>query len=314
MILVTGANGFVGNAVVLALGEGEARGAVRSSLSSCGNCVVGDIDSRTNWLAALDGITTVVHTAARVHIMDDRSDNPLSEYRRVNVDGTLNLARQAESKGVHRFIFLSSIKVNGEFSEGGVFTADDVPRPMDSYAVSKMEAEIGLREIARKGGMEVVIIRPPLVYGPGVKANFLTMMRWLQKGVPLPFGAIHNRRSLVGLDNLVDLIVACTNHPAAANQTFLVSDDDDLSTTQLLSKVGCCLGKKPMLLPVPQKLLQLVLFLLGRKDFAQRLCGSLQVDITKTKELLGWQPPVTVDVSLQKTVGAYLSGKNYEGG
>ena len=244
----------------------------------------------------------MIHTAARVHVMHDAATDPLSEYRRVNVQGTLHFARQAAAAGVKRFVFLSSIKVNGEATQvGQTFMADDAPAPQDPYGISKMEAEAGLREISAQTGMDVVIIRPPLVYGSGVKANFAAMMRWLSCGVPLPLGAItHNRRSLVALDNLVDLIVTCITHPAAANQTFLVSDGEDLSTTDLLRRMGQALGKPARLLPVPPALLKLGAALLGKPELAQRLCGSLQVDISKTRQLLGWCPPLSVDEGLRR--------------
>jgi UDP-glucose 4-epimerase len=234
--------------------------------------------------------------------MNDTESDPLSAFRTVNVEGTLNLARQAAAAGVQRFIFISSIKVNGEgTTPGSAFTADDEPAPADPYGVSKMEAEQGLRELAAQTSMDVVIIRPVLVYGPGVKANFLNMMRWLDKGIPLPFGAIYNSRSLVALDNLVDLVLTCIEHPAAANQTFLVSDGDDLSTTELLSKMAKALNKPARLIPVPSWMLQGGAALLGKKGLSQRLCGSLQVDIAKTRNLLGWVPPVSVDAALAAT-------------
>jgi len=239
--------------------------------------------------------------------MNDQSADPLTEFRKVNVDGTLNLARQAAAAGVKRFIFISSIKVNGEDTLlGRPYTAFDVPAPLDPYAISKFEAEVGLKALAAEIGIEVVIIRPVLVYGPGVKANFRSMMAWLCKGVPLPLGAIHNKRSLVALDNLVDLIVTCIDHPAAANQTFLVSDGDDLSMTQLLRALGGALNKPARLIPVPPWLIQSAAAVLGRKAVAQRLCGSLQVDMSHTCETLGWRPPVSVDQALAKTAEAYL--------
>ena len=264
--------------------------------------LVSDLSVDTDWSLALLGVSQVVHAAARVHVMQDAALDALTEYRRVNVQGTLNLARQAAATGVKRFIFLSSVKVNGEATQPGqFFTADDAPSPQDPYGISKMEAVEGLREIAARTGMEVVIIRPPLVYGPGVKANFQAMTRWLVRGAPLPFAAItHNRRSLVALDNLVDLIVTCIHHPAAANQTFLVSDGEDLSTTDLLRRMGHALGKPARLLPVPPALLKLEATLLGKPEMAQRLCGSLQVDISKTRQLLGWSPPVSVDEGLRR--------------
>jgi UDP-glucose 4-epimerase len=236
--------------------------------------------------------------------MADKAADPLEEFRRVNVQGTLNLARQAAAAGVRRFVFISSIKVNGEATQlGRSFTADDAPAPLDAYGVSKMEAEQGLRELAAQTGMEVIIIRPPLVYGPGVKANFAAMMRWLQRGVPLPLGAIHNQRSLVALDNLVDLIVTCHTHPAAANQTFLVSDGEDVSTSELLRRMGQALDRPARLLPVPQSWLKLAAAMVGKSDVAQRLCGSLQVDISKTRQLLSWTPPLSLDQGLKRAAG-----------
>lgn len=314
MVLLTGASGFVGRAVQARLSASHAvelAVAVRHPLPGLPASIVmrkiSGIDSATDWSAAVAGVNVVIHSAARVHVMSDQSADPLVEFRKVNVEGTLNLARQAAAAGVTRFIFISSIKVNGEGSAlGKPFTADDIPAPADPYGISKMEAEQGLQELAAETGMEVVIIRPVLVYGPGVKANFHSMMSWLNKGIPLPLGAISNKRSLVALDNLVDLIVTCMDHPAAANQTFLVSDGEDLSTTELLYRMAAALGRPARLLPIPVRLLELSASLLGQRAIAQRLCGSLQVDIRKTNELLEWTPPLTVDEALRKTAAHFL--------
>jgi len=314
MILVTGATGFVGAALVAGLARDgvETRACVRRDGATMPDSVetvrIGGLTADADWSRALAGVGVMVHAAARVHVMDDRASDPLAEFRRINVQGTLNLARQAAAAGVRRFVFISSIKVNGEATKLGIpFSADDIPAPLDPYGVSKMEAEQGLREIAAQTGMEVVIIRPPLVYGPGVKANFRAMMHWLTRGVPLPLGAIHNRRSLVALDNLVDLIVSCLDHPAAANQTFLVSDGEDLSTTQLLRRMGRALGKPVRLIPVPPALIKVGATLMGKRAVAQRLCDSLQVDISKTRRLLGWSPLLSVDEGLKKAAQGYLA-------
>lgn len=262
----------------------------------------------TDWSKALTDVKVVVHAAARVHVMRDAVAEPLAAFRLVNVEGTLNLARQAALAGVQRFVFISSIKVNGEATcAGHPFLADDEPRPADPYGISKAEAERGLRALAAETGMDMVIIRPTLVYGPGVKGNFLSMMQWLNKAVPLPFGAIHNNRSLVALDNLVDLIATCIEHPAAANQVFLVSDDEDVSTTELLRRMGEALGKPARLLPLPAWLLSTCALMLGKRALSQRLCGSLQADIAKTKKLLGWSPPVNMSDGLKGTARHFLN-------
>lgn len=305
--LITGASGFVGRAVSNELelrGEQVVRAVRREQPNSL---VVGDIDSNTCWREAVSMCEAVIHLAARVHVLGDKSADPLEEFRRVNVAGTANLARQAAAAGVRRFVFLSSIKVNGESTEAGVpFTADDTPAPKDPYGVSKHEAEQVLHQIAADTGMEVVIIRPPLVYGPGVKANFESMMRWLARGVPLPLAAVtQNRRSLVALDNLVDLIVTCLNHPAAANQTFLVSDGEDLSTADLLKRMGAALGCPARLFHLPPGLLKLGAALVRKPGIYQRLCGSLQLDIAKTRQLLGWSPLVSVDEELRRAAEGF---------
>ncbi len=309
-VLLTGASGFVGGAVasrLLACPGTELIVAVRSKLGGIPAFVsvtqFTELDGATDWSESLEGVDVIIHTAARVHVMTDTSNDPLRAYREVNVNGTLNLASQAVQAGVRRFVFVSSIKVNGEATQPGqIFSADDVPSPMDPYGVSKLEAEQGLREIEAQTGMEVVIVRPPLVYGPGVKANFAAMMRWVARGIPLPLGAIHNARSMVALDNLVDLLVNCINHPAAAGKTFLVSDGEDVSTTELLRRTANAMGKKALLLPVPALVFKWGAVILGKYDVAQRLTGSLQVDITKTRRLLGWNPPLTLDQGLKKAV------------
>ena len=262
-----------------------------------------DLSSTTDWLPALQEISAVVHCAARVHVMQETEGDPLSAFRAVNVDGALNLARQAAIAGVKRFVFISSVKVNGEATQPGrAFTEVDAPDPQDAYGVSKHEAELGLRQIASDTGMEVVIIRPPLVYGRGVKANFAALMRAVQRGWPLPLGAVHNQRSLVALDNLVDFIITCITHPQAANQTFLVSDGQDLSTTGLVRGMAQAAGVPARLLPVPVWALQAGATLLGKGDAVQRLCGNLQVDISEARNLLGWVPPVSVEEGLRRAM------------
>ncbi len=311
-VLVTGASGFVGHALWNKLSHTtdlSVIGTVRVAAAANPLLVpVGELAAHSDWSPVLRGIEVVIHAAARVHVMNERAVNPLTEYRRVNVQGTLRLAQQAAVAGARRFIFISSIKINGEATETGqLFCADDAPKPADAYGISKMEAEKGLREIAAQTGMEVVIIRPPLVYGPGVKANFESMMRWLARGLPLPLAsATENRRSLVALENLVDLIVRCIEHPAAANQTFMVSDGEDLSTADLLRRLGSALGHPARLVAVPIPLVTFGAGLVGKRGVAQRLCGSLQVDIRKNKLLLNWEPPVTVNTGLRLAAERFL--------
>jgi len=311
-VLVTGANGFVGSALCARLRRDGVfvRGAVRSLSSQpddVDTVAIGSLSLNSDWTVALKTVEQVVHLAARVHVMNDKSPDPLAEFRRVNVEGTAAIARQAAAEGVKRFVFLSSVKVNGEFTEvGQPFIANDVPAPEDPYGVSKHEAEQLLRQIAAETGMEVVIIRPPLVYGPGVKANFESMMRLLASGVPLPLAAVtQNRRSLVALDNLVDLIVSCLHHPAAANQTFLVSDGEDISTAGLLKRMGAAMGKPVRLFYVTPALLKLGASLLNRPSIYQRLCCSLRLDIAKTRQLLGWIPPVSLDEGLRRAAEGF---------
>lgn len=307
-LLVTGANGFVGAAVCRhALAKGLAvRAAVRATdmavPAEAQTVLVGAMDAQTVWTQALQGCHAVVHTAARVHVMNESAADPLSEFRRVNVEGTLNLARQAAAAGVRRFVFVSSVKVHGEgTSAQHAYTASDAPAPQDAYGISKAEAEQGLREVVRESGMDLTVVRPPLVYGPGVKANFRSLMRAVDRGLPLPLGSVTgNRRSLVALDNLADLLLTCAGHPAAAGQAFLVSDGEDLSTAELLRRMGRALSRPARLWPCPPALLRLAAGGLGRASVAQRLLGSLRVDIAHTTAVLGWTPPISVDEGLRR--------------
>lgn len=313
MILLTGGTGFVGRAALDSLqNHTPIRLALRGSLperfSKSVEHVRASLSPDQDWADAVAGVTVVLHCAARVHVMHEESADPLREFRRVNVEGTLRLARQAARAGARRFLFVSSIGVNGGETFGHPFVADSQVAPHSPYALSKHEAEIGLRELAHETGMEVVVIRPPLIYGPNAPGNFSSLMKWLNSGVPLPLGAVTgNRRSLVALDNLIDLIVTCIDHPAAANQTFLVSDGESLSTASLLRRMGEALGRPARLIPVPVPLLQMGAALLGKQDVAQRLCGSLEVDIGKTTELLGWTPPISVDEGLRRTAVHWLA-------
>ncbi|XXF10709.1 SDR family oxidoreductase [Pseudomonas sp. D2-3] len=306
-ILVTGATGFLGSALIARLicEDGfQVMAGVRADTTKVSSGItrflLGDIGSSPA-IEGLAGVSVIVHCAARAHIMKDSALDPLSEFRRVNVKGTVNLALQAADAGVKRFIFISSIKVNGESTNSGrSFSVNDAPAPEDPYGISKMEAENALISLARKTGMEVVIIRAPLIYGPGVRGNFASMCELVAKGYPLPFGAIRNQRSLVAIDNLVDLIVCCIDHPSAANEIFIAGDGEDLSTSELLRRVANAMGRSSRLIPVPGMLLKLGGRLLGKRAVAQRLLGSLQVDISKTRVVLGWEPPLTVNEGLQR--------------
>ncbi len=310
-VAVTGATGFIGKRLCKTL---DSRGLnvtkiVRgSSKHHVSDKSFGGEDNscNTDWAGLDAGQGCVVHLAARVHVIEEVSSDPQNAYWRSNVDGTLRLARQAAAAGVERFIFVSTVKVNGEVTYGRPFSPKDEPAPGDLYGHSKLEAEKGLREIAAETGLEVVIIRPPLVYGPEVKANFLKLMRLVYRRVPLPFGVVHNKRSFIYLDNLIDFIARCISHPAAAGETFLVSDGADLSTSDLIRKIGSCMHRSPVLLPVPVRLLKRAGGGLGKKTEIERLCGSLQIDISKTKELLGWKPPFSVGQGLAETVSWFI--------
>lgn len=309
-VLLTGATGFVGKAVLATLSQQHFTPvlALRTEVAEFNQYqtfIHPSIDEHTQWQESLAGCETVIHSAARVHIMAEDSSQALEKFRAVNTAGTINLARQAAQAGVKRFIFISTIKVLGEQSCEQPFSYRDPAQPADNYAVSKFEAEQALLDIAKNSDLEVVIIRPVLVYGPGVKANFLTMLKWLDKSIPLPLGAIANKRSFISLDNLADLITLCVTHPNAANQVFLASDDCDLSTTQLLQSLKSALNSRALLIPIPMSWLTMLAKILGKANYAQRLCGSLHVDITHTKQSLDWTPPVSVEQGIAKTVAAF---------
>ncbi|MEJ8825637.1 SDR family oxidoreductase [Variovorax humicola] len=311
---MTGATGFVGASVVNRLRADSETNRVSVAIRNDGERLpagvvkhfVGEQDAATDWSEALRGVSAVVHCAARVHVMKDGAADPLEEFRTVNCYGTLSLARQAAAAGVRRLVYVSSIGVNGAETVEGPYSAADAPAPHSPYAVSKLDAELGLGVITKTTDLEVVIVRPPLVYGPCAPGNFRSLVRLLLRGVPLPLGAVRNRRSYVALDNLADFLITCVKHPAAANQTFLVSDGEDLSTTDLLRRMAKALGKSPHLIPVPPVFLALGARLVGRPEIAQRLCGSLQVDISKSRELLNWSPPISVDEGLKRAAKGYL--------
>jgi UDP-glucose 4-epimerase len=312
-VLVTGSSGFIGTGLIARLIRDN-----RYRLNAAGRqpaqpmqadvryFAVGDLSRNTNWHTALNCVDTVVHLAAHVHVVHDRAQDPVTLFRQINVEGTINLVRQAAENGVRRIIFLSSVKVSGEMTTLDKPFTPEAAAPADPYAISKYEAENMLRELCRDASMELVIIRPPLVYGPGVKANFNSLLRLVASGIPLPFGAIVNRRSLVARDNLVDLIATCIEHPAASNEIFLVSDGEDLSTPELICRLAQAMNRPARLFSMPQFILTGAAGLIGKKDIMQRLCGSLWLDIGKTRDRLGWKPPVTVDRGLEMTALWYL--------
>ena len=307
MVLITGASGFVGGALAQYLRQFySVRALVRRSHSSSSIEYISGFDlSREIDLGdAFAGVEVVVHCAARVHVMNETALDPLEEFRQINVLGTINLATQAAQSGVKRFIYLSSVKVNGESTKiGKPFRPEDAPNPSDPYGISKFEAELALKDLAVKMGMELVIIRLPLVYGHGVKANFAALIRLVSLGVPLPFGlANQNRRSFVAMDNLLSFIKVCIGHPKAANQTFLISDGQDLSTASLLKEIGLASNKSIQLIPIPISLMKSFLKIVGKATVAERLFGNLQVDISKCYELLEWTPPVKVHQALKQAI------------
>lgn len=317
-LLITGGNGFIGSGLIDALASTPGfsiKGSVRSGAeinfpSSVEAFVNLDVDSDTGWLEALSGVDCVIHCAARYHINNESSGDLLAICRKVNVDGTMRLARLAAQAGVKRFIFLSSLKVNGEFSDPGKpFLETDTPQPFYPYGISKLEAENALLQFSSSSGMDVVIIRPPPVYGPGVKANFLAMMRFLDFRLPLPLGRVHNLRSYVGLANLVSFVELCIKHPNASNQIFFVSDDDDLSTSRLLRMMSAALGRISLLIPAPKKLLTYLAGMVGKQYVPELLFGNFQADISKAKQLLGWRPVESAQAGMRKTALFYLSSK-----
>jgi len=307
-VLITGAGGFIGNALCAKiLAEGwQVRGTFRSEsgvnrLAGGVDAVsIGSIDSDTKWNDALAGIDTVVHLAARVHVMDDSSSDPLTEYRKVNVEGTKCLAIAAAKAGIKRFVYISSVKVNGK-GKAAAYTEDDEEAPVDPYGVSKWEAEQELHKISDTTGIEVVILRPPLVYGPGVKANFLQLFKIVERGIPLPLSNIKNRRSFIYLGNLIDAIITCMTNPNAAGKTYLVSDGEDVSTPELIRRIGAASGRRALLLPFPVWIMRMAGRITGKYDEVERLVGSLTVDISKICKELEWKPPYAMEHGLRET-------------
>lgn len=316
-VLVTGANGFVGKVLCRSLLQSGclARAGLQTSApwtqlqaSTPGLtefAVVGDLGANPNLNGALENVTVVVHLAARVHMMRDSAGDPIKEYRRVNVYATQALATAAAKQGVRRIVYVSSVKVNGESTSARPFTEADQPDPQDPYAVSKWEAEEALRSIGAKTGIEIVIVRPPLVYGPGVRANFLRLISLAARGIPLPLPDTKNRRSLIGVENLADFLVRCVTHPEAANETFMVSDGEDVSTRELIARIASALGRSARFLPVPESAVRLAARLAGKEPALNRLFGSLVVNSDKARQKLGWKPPFTLDNGLAATARWY---------
>ncbi len=304
-VLVTGASGFVGCALVTSLRQQgyDVTAVVRRSNDVKQMVALGDFTDKTDWSAVLKDQHCVIHAAARVHVMKEKAADPLSVFRQVNVDATIRLAQQAIDAGVKRFIFISSIKVNGEQTQiGHPFRYSDKPCPQDPYGISKLEAEQALANLCDGSSMELVIIRPPLVYGPGVKGNFASLVKLVRLGLPLPFGGIQNKRSLVARDNLISLIETCIHHQQAANRVFLVSDGDDLSTSELIRALADAQGKRVRLLPCPTTLFTLAAGVLGKQSVTERLFGNLQIDMRQTQAQLDWRPPVSVKAAIDACV------------
>jgi len=308
-ILVTGANGFIGRALCARLVRDgtTVRAAVRAQGTDlpCPSAAVGEIGTHTDWGGALEGIEVVVHLAARAHAMDEHAANPLEAYWHVNVEGTERLLHAAISAGVRRFVFMSSIKVNGEMCLAPGFNETDEPRPDGAYGVSKLEAEQRLASICAESTIEHVVLRPPLVYGPGVKGNLATLVRAIDRGLPLPLGCIRNQRSLIGIDNLVEAIRLCIGHPAAAGKTFLVADERPVSSAELMRAIALTLGRPARLFPVPAPLLRFAGILLGRSPAITRLTSSLVVDSRAIREQLGWHPISSFEDGIRAMVRGY---------
>lgn len=315
-ILVTGGSGFVGSELCRQLRAKDY--AVRVAARGLGSCsalqvmdceqvIVGEIGPATDWSNALAGIDVVIHLAARVHVMNEMAKDVLSAYRHVNVLGTEKFARDAAKAGVKRFIYLSSIKVNGEATSGVPFSEKIPVNPSDPYAISKWESEQRLQDVSTEMGMEVVILRSPLVYGPGVKANFMRMLRWVDRGIPLPLASVNNSRSMIYLGNLVDAVITCINHPKAAGKTYLLSDGDDMSTPQIIRQIASAFGKPSNLWRCPEKGLRFFASIMGKSTEADRLLGSLQVDSLKIRQELNWAPPYSVEAGIGQTVAWYKS-------
>lgn len=311
-ILITGATGFVGSHLLqMALAQNRqviCPVRAQNSVADAWVSHISGIDSKTDWQAHLTNVNTVIHCAARVHVMNDTAADPLLAFREVNLYGSLRLAEQAAAAGVSQFIYLSSIKVNGELtSDGTAFTEDDAPQASDPYGISKQEAETALLELGQRTGMAITIIRPPLVYGKGVAANFLSLLIWVKKQIPLPLASIHNQRSFVFVKNLCDFILHCVQNPQAFNQIFLISDGKDLSTTELLQEAAKALEVPSRLLPCPVSVIRFGARLLGKSNIADRLCQSLRVDSTKAREQMRWVPPYTVQQGLRESAAMLMS-------
>jgi nucleoside-diphosphate-sugar epimerase len=308
-ILITGCTGFVGKALFDSLKNTEFqiniayRNNKSISTENIESFEVGEIDSKTDWSKALKKTDCVIHCAGRAHVFKELKNESLDIYRRINVEGTINLAEQAAANGVRRFIFLSSVKVNGERTvESSCFKYDDTPKPVDAYSISKWEAEKGLQEISKKTGLEIVIIRAPLIYGPGVKGNLKRLIKLVKSGIPLPLGLVKNHRSLIGIDNLIDIIIKCISHPKAARKTFLVCDGEDVSTSNLLKLIASSMGRSVIIFPIPLFLLKFFGFILRRDSEVERLTGSLQIDNSFIKKTLNWKPKVNLEVGISKMV------------